>query len=450
MGHGAPAAVKPGLFAGIGAKAAAVAVTVALAGGGIFALNRPHPAERPKTEALPAAATTVSAGSAPVQKSPVRKSASPKATPTTKPAPDLPPFSTRVPPFPSGSSAKELGPIDQNARVAGRDNGQSTEYAGRSVWIFDDTTLKSPFGFLSNSAAVTTDQDASDGLDLRSGNGFTVDNAQTPTEVIPRTAAEKAFEKKHSGTCATSTDQYCGAVFGFWPGPVFADVARHRVLFTYGKLCRGGKTGTPCSGPLGKGLGLGIAALDMKSGKVTRLSAGGSVPSVEGADPTLFFGSGHSFGGAAAVVRGDTVYLYGDCGVAGCKLARVALSRLSDLPAWRYYAPGGFGPDPAEATPLIAPGAAGQTVFYSPGTHAWINVYLPYGSNTVKYQVGGSPFGPWSSTSRTVLTTKAGRSVNYALFAHPEFAEHDGLGQYLSYYNPNTGAQQLVRWVLTR
>jgi simple sugar transport system ATP-binding protein len=56
-------------------------------------------------------------------------------------------------------------------------------------------------------------------------------------------------------------------------------------------------------------------------------------------------------------------------------------------------------------------------------------------SNTVKYQVGGSPFGPWSSSSRTVLQTHGGKAVNYALFGHPKYSEQDGLVQSLSYYD---------------
>ncbi|MFP3380262.1 hypothetical protein SB767_28495, partial [Bacillus sp. SIMBA_069] len=30
-----------------------------------------------------------------------------------------------------------LGPVDQNAHVAARDNGQSVEYHGKSYWFFD-------------------------------------------------------------------------------------------------------------------------------------------------------------------------------------------------------------------------------------------------------------------------------------------------------------------------
>jgi hypothetical protein len=230
---------------------------------------------------------------------------------------------------------------------------------------------------------------------------------------------------------------------------VIADPARHRVLITYGKLCRGGKNGTPCSGPLGKGLGMGIAALDMAGGKVTRLTPADApaVNSVEGRDRTMFSGPGEtSFGSAAALVVNDQAYLYGGCSYQGCELAKVSLASLNDRSAWRYYAAGKWVTAAAKATRIaIEPGAAGQTVFYSAGLKAYVNVFMPFGSNDVKFQVGGSPFGPWSKSVK-LLTTKGGSSSNYALFGHPEYAQKNGLVQYLSYFNPSTGEQRLIRW----
>jgi hypothetical protein len=344
-------------------------------------------------------------------------------------------------------SATELGPITQNRRVAGRDNGQSARYGNRSVWIFDDTTLKNPWGFLSNSGAITSDLHAADGITLTSGNPVTVQSGQTPIQLLPLTSAERAFESRHdkSTGCTSGSDQYCGARFAFWPGPVVADPTRGRVLVFYGKLCRLGAAGTPCSGPLGKGLGTGIAAINMKTGKVSRLTAsnGPVVSSVEGVDRTMFFPDGDGFSAAALTVNG-TLYAYGDCSY-GCALGRVSLSRLSDRSQWRFFAGGKkWSSSTSAGVNLIDHGSAGQSVFYDAALKAYLNVYEPYGTNTVKYQVGGSPFGPWS-TGRTALVTAGGGASNYALFAHPEYSEKNGLVQYLSYFHPKTGAQQLVR-----
>jgi hypothetical protein len=35
--------------------------------------------------------------------------------------------------------------------------------------------------------------------------------------------------------------------------------------------------------------------------------------------------------------------------------------------------------------------------------------------------------------------------VDYALYGHPELAQNNGLTQYVSYYQPGTGYQRLVR-----
>jgi hypothetical protein len=443
---GTAVAAKSGAtFLGVGAaKVAATAAAVLVLSGGIAAVvvARAGGGERPQPAAALATSATRYASADPVPSASPRPSVSAAPKPSSSPSAST--FLDVVPNRPTTVSVQDIGAVRQNSRVAGRDNGQSAGYDGRSVWIFDDTTLRNPWGFLSNSAALTTDRDASDGIDLRSGNGFSVQDSQAPVELIPRTAAEKAFEKANSG--AGCSGQYCGAVFGFWPGPVIADPARHRVLVTYGKLCRGGKAGTPCSGPLGKGLGMGIAALDMKTGAVTRLTAP-AVSSVEGSDRTIFFRPGTTgFGSAAALVVDDSAYLYGGCTYQGCELARVPLASIADRSAWRYYASGKWVTEPARASRVgLEPGAAGQTVYYSAGLRAYVNVFMPYGSDDVRFQVGGSPFGPWSKSVK-LMTTPAGSSANYALFGHPEFAQQNGLVQYLSYFNPSTGAQRLIRW----
>jgi hypothetical protein len=422
---------------------------------------------KPAVVAQPASPPTGSAAAS--------ASASPSATPTKTATPSpsvvVPPspagpsasagtgltsatFRTTVPRLPATVSVAEVGPIHQNPRVADRDAGQSTRYGDKSVWFFADTTLQNPWGFLSNSAAVTTNLNAGNGLDLRSSNGFTVANTATPGEVIPRTAAEIAFEKKHAapaGGCAGSTDAYCGVQFSFWPGAVFADPARHRVIFMYSKQCRATPSGTPCAGGIGKGLGNGFGALDMTTGKVTRLVMTGAatVGSVEGTDPTLFFGSGDpaSAGANASLVVDDNVYLYGQCDYFDCAVARVDLGSFTDRSAWRYYNGTSFVANAATAKKVgMQSGASGNTVFYDPALKAYVDVYMPWGYNTIWYRVGGSPFGPWSGAHKLITTAGDTAKPNYSTYAHPEFAEKNGLVQYISYYNAKTGTQSLVRW----
>ena len=187
--------------------------------------------------------------------------------------------------------------------------------------------------------------------------------------------------------------------------------------------------------------------MDMRSGTVKRLQPRNSaaVTSEEGRDPTMFFAPGSGVGGASALVVDGVAYLYGDCGY-GCRVARVDLAKIDDVSAWRYYTDGKWTKSMADADRLIGGGGAGQTVFYSPALKAYVNVFMPFGTNTVRYQVGGSPFGPWSKDRELFETAGTGSAKNYALFAHSEYAERDGLVQYLTYFNPNNGDQRLLRW----
>ena len=189
----------------------------------------------------------------------------------------------------------------------------------------------------------------------------------------------------------------------------------------------------------------------MTSNTVTRLSAGSvaGVASIEGTDPTMFFPASSGYTSASLTI-GDTAYVYGECQLA-CHLARVPLASIADRTAWRFFAGrDGAGvdqwsTDPARAVGTIAPGAAGETVLWSPALHGFLNLFMPYGSSTLRFQIGGSPFGPWSTAHDVLATATGGSGTNYAAYGHTEFAEGDGLVQYVSYFQPSSGAQRLVK-----
>jgi hypothetical protein len=287
------------------------------------------------------------------------------------------------------SSTQALPNLVQNPYVEGRDNGQSAGYQGKSVWIFDDTILRNPWGFLTNSGAITSDLDASDGVTVKSNNPFTdtaADEQTAPDNIIPVSAAEQAFQTAHAAPCATG-DDYCGTVYGFWPGPVVADPARHRILFTYGKLCRGAPDGTPCaSGFVGTALGEGFAQLDMITHQVTRITVENPDPSItspEGPDPTLLFPPGLSFGGGEMTIKDGLLYAWGACNPSlVCGLARVPVAQLQNRLAWRYYTGSSngrpvWGTDPAAAVSVgEVSGAAGGTVQYVPAINGSLNTYM--------------------------------------------------------------------------
>ena len=390
---------------------------------------------------------------------PAEPSGSPGAAKATRPRAAVPPpMRDVVPPIPV-VSAEEKGPILQQGRIVSRDNGQSTRYGDQSIWAFADTLLRQPWGVLSNSGAATTDLRASDGIMLTAAD--LLGNAgRFPAEFMPRTAPELAFEKAHLKfiACAPGVQLFCNVSFGFWPGPVVSDPARHRVLIFYDKLCRGGAAGAPCSEKFGREMGTGVAALDMNTHRVTRLTPTNAptVSSIEGVDPTMFFPPSTKYA-SAALVAGDDVYVYGDCETR-CHLARAPLAQLTDRSLWRFYAGRDragapiWSPDPSKAVNTVRAGAAGNTVFWDPALNGWLNVYMPWGSHMLKAQIGGSPYGPWSDPFTLLRTDPGGDGVNsttYAAYAHPEYAERGGLVEYMSYYQNSTGDQRLVKVTFT-
>jgi hypothetical protein len=352
-------------------------------------------------------------------------------------------------------SATELGPITQNPHNAARDNGQSVRYGNQSVWFFDDTILKDPDGFLTSTAATTSDLDASDNITMTSANPFDEHSTGVPPEFVPFSAAELAFQQQHASTdCTNSADEYCGTVFAHWPGPAVADPARHRILVSYGKLCRGGRVGTPCeSGFVGQAQGTGLVSVDMNSKTVTRLTATNrpaDIPSPEGTDNTLFFPVGQDWGGNAMVLVGDTLYAYGKCTLDGCAVAKVPVASVTDISQWRYYigADGNGQPqwstDPSATVVVKAIGAAGSTVHWDSAFGAYVNTFMPFLAQDVMYQTAPQPWGPWSTPAKLFTAAKTS-GIEYAAFAHPEYTSADGLTKYFTYYTSSTGAQMLVK-----
>ncbi|TDO68724.1 uncharacterized protein DUF4185 [Kribbella sp. VKM Ac-2571] len=352
-------------------------------------------------------------------------------------------------------SATELGPITQNPHNAARDNGQSVRYGNQSVWFFDDTILKDPDGFLTSTAATTGDLDASDNITMTSANPFDEHSTGVPPEFVPFSAAELAFQQQHaSADCTNSADEYCGTVFAHWPGPAVVDQARHRILVSYGKLCRGGRPGTPCeSGFVGQAQGTGLVSVDMDSKTVTRLTAinrPADIPSPEGTDNTLFFPVGQDWGGQAMVLVGDTLYGYGKCTLDGCAVAKVPIGNVTDISQWRYYTGADsngnpqWSTDPNTAVQVKANGAAGSTVYWDSALGAYVNTFMQFLAQDVMYQTAPQPWGPWSTPTKLFTAAKTS-GTEYAAFAHPEYTSADGLTKYFTYYTSSTGAQMLVK-----
>lgn len=354
-----------------------------------------------------------------------------------------------------------LGPVDQNSHVVARDDGESVLYQGKSYWFFDDTQLQNPDGFISSSAAVTSDLNASDGITLTASNLFTESDTSTPPEFVPYSAAETAFQNEHAASdCTNSTDQYCNMQFAFWPGDAVADPAHHRILVFYGKLCRGGPDNGPCaSGFIGQPLGSGIVSVDMNTHQITRLDIQNQDPTLtspEGHDPTQLFPTSQEWGNGAAILVGNTLYGYGNCDSSGnCGIARVPIDQVTNHAAWQFYAGNDangqpiWSADETTAVNVMTGGAAGETVTWDPTTGLYWNSYMPYLSHQVYYQTAPDPWGPWS-TPTVLYTAPTTSGVEYAAYQHPEYTTNNGLTRYYTYYTSSTGAQELVKVDFTR
>lgn len=363
-------------------------------------------------------------------------------------------FTTRAPRTYSVASVTELGPITQNSYVVGRDNGQSAYIGGKSYWFFDDTTMTD--SFLSNTGAVTSDLDASNGVTLTSATWTNAaDTTSRPQPLIWPTDAEIAWQNAHArknGVCtAGSSDPFCGAQYAVWPGAVFADPDRDRIIIAYGKLCRQ-SIGSMCSGGLGwQELGWGFyqAAIGYGLGDRLQPSTGGITDATGIKDPALFGDTSGTAYNSGAVVYGGYVYLYGGNNLlVGGKVARVPLNDFTNMSKWTYWNGSFYQNDANKAAGVLGLGAAGNTVFYNPALEGFFNFYMPIGSNTMYMQSAAAPEGPWSSATKLFDSVPANGQTNYAGFAHPEYASANGLTQYVTYYQTGTGVQRLVKIVL--
>ena len=357
-------------------------------------------------------------------------------------------------------STLAMGPLRQNpyssfAVLPGRDVAASVAHNGRSYWFFGDTFMHTaPPSFINNSAAVTSDLDATDGITVTSNNVWTEDPTKPPVPVIEASKAELAFQDRHAGTdCSMSKDWYCGTQFAIWPGAPVVDAARNRLLVMYTKICRMGAQ--RCNGAfVGDLVGAGIAAVDLRTGKVSRLTVRNpeAISTPEGRDPALLFGP--SGVAATAFVHGNHYYSAHDCNpyTFQCKLGRAPLAAVHDRRAWQFYA-GTIKGKPrwtshaGSGVLTVWTGAAGGSIQWVPGMKQWLAIYtVPYADDIV-YRLAPQPWGPWGPAQRliTALESQNEDVPNYAAFAHAEYAQENGMVQYVTYYHSGPGEVQLVR-----
>ena len=127
-----------------------------------------------------------------------------------------------APPSATVASASDLGAIQTNPDIVGRDGAYSAIFQGNSVWLFGDTFLANPEAsgrtLISDSWSFTIALTAQDGI-----GGFEerLDSAGAPTMILQETPAEQAYNQAHTGH--SCQQQPCGARWGLWPAAIVVD-----------------------------------------------------------------------------------------------------------------------------------------------------------------------------------------------------------------------------------
>jgi len=338
------------------------------------------------------------------------------------------------PPIPPVLSVISMGAVTQNPVILGRDGTFSTLVDGRSLWTFGDTSMsiknKNGSNWDDNSMAAATNLDASHGITL---NKNYEPGSPAPIEFLPYTSAEAKYNAAHNADHCTAKS--CGAEFAMWGGPVLWDAAGKRLLLFYDEIWR--ISGQSNWKTVGTGIAVGI-----EGGGITR-----PVENPGSKTPNLMWSADDVAYGCGSVIVGDMLYSYGcvlDFVVMNYQLARVPLAQALDKSKWSYYAGGEtWSNDPADAVSVFQGGAAGSSVFYNSFLGEYMAIYSQPLSDDIYFRVAYAPEGPWSEQS-LIFTGQAGWNgdTDYAGLAHPEFAQHNGAVQYVTYAHTTGLLQQ--------
>ncbi len=322
-------------------------------------------------------------------------------------------------------SAQDIGILETNAKIGGRDGGYSGLFGSRSVWLYGDTILVEADAqghtWLNNSWSWTEDLDPAGGI---TGFHERTDAADAPTEFFPLTAEEAAYNAAHYGSegCA---EEPCGARWAMWPGPIVEDPARSRALIFYGKV-------HAAPGDMNfYGVGHSLAVWE-------DFDAAPARPEVRpGTDePTLLFAQDEPAFGSAAVIHDGYLYAYAcdlDWLTKPCKLARVPLADALVRSEWRFWDGTAWSEDIGDAKALFD-GNDIMSVFRCPFSGVFVAIYAQPMDAKAMLRTAPAPEGPWSRAVKLFDAKKPeGGDWVYDILAHPEYAEDDGLTQYLTY-----------------
>lgn len=331
------------------------------------------------------------------------------------------------PPAGSVSSSEDLGPLETNAVIGGRDGGYSGMAFGRSVWLYGDTILVEPdadgSGWHNNSFSWTDDLEPSDGL---SGFDEYTDASGAPLYLLSLTPDEVAFNEAHA-----ATDE---AKLILWPAGLVEDPERDRVLVFYSKvLARPGAFNFDA-------VGTSIAVWSDLAQTPAR------DPRYGGDEPTLLFTDGRPFLAEGAVSHDGFLFAYDCSGLSkGCVIGRAPLADAVEQDSWRYWDGSNWSADWDRASSVMRAHDI-VSVHYSDYLESFVAFYSVPLSNRVEYRTAPEPQGPWSGAGAafSALTPTDGE-VSYSAVAHAELSRDNV--EYVSYHRGTAPFRSEIRLV---
>ena len=259
--------------------------------------------------------------------------------------------------------------------VCGTDLGHSFMYGDEMYLIFGDTFAQYNQDWRSNVAAVTTDDDPSEGI--------TFDRMITDR---PSHAKELLSSKKIDYDEMTVI-------------PTYGIVVDDRLFLHYMSVRH---WGPPGQWELGHS---GWAYSDDAGETWTK-------------DPDARWPGDSNFGQVALERHEDHIYIWGIPGgrYGGAQLARVGPEALLDIAAYAYWDGSGWSADPNSAATIIPPNVGELSVRWNSFYDRWIMMYLNDPEGNIELRVAEAITGPWSEPYI------AARAIDYpALYAPYQF-----------------------------
>lgn len=328
----------------------------------------------------------------------------------------------------------EMGAIEFDESIRGRDGGYSALWDQQSVWVFGDTALAparpgAP-GWLNSSGARTRNLEP----ERRFGpfEEYSSPDGE-PIPLLPLTADEARYNANQEPPACLAD---CGPKWVLWPGPLLAPPDSGPALLFYSKLRDW------------EAAGQSLAVWRDWQAQPERPAV-----SPDSLEPTLLFPAGDAHIGSAAFVSGGRIYAYG-CDHKGwwrfpCAVARVRFEDAFDRAAWEFYVGAGeWSRDWRRARPVMTANSI-LSVFYNDHAERYLALYVEPPDGRIALRWAEAPEGPWSNA--VIIHTAVpheGDHWIYDAIAHPELSGGDSRTIYFSYSRelaPFRSEMRLVR-----